>query len=103
MKALQPMAFPDLSQALAQIFIGRRTRKEWLAQSAQIKTTASNQNGHVATRFNLINSWNRSACPISRGKRFERRNKIDQMMRHAATLFHGNFCGRDLDVFIDLN
>src|SRR2546422_6685196 len=36
--------------------------------------------------------------PVSRREVHARRNEINQMMRHALTLFEGHFCGGDLDV-----
>src|SRR5438132_10550385 len=103
MKTLGPVTFSNSGQPLAQILICRRTRKEWLAQRAQIKTGAAHEDGPMITRFNLLNLLNCRARPISRGESFERRNKIEQVMRNAAPFFQGNFRGRNLYLLIDLN
>src|SRR2546425_7502504 len=103
MKTLGPVTFSKSGQPLAHILICCRTRKEWLAQRAQIKTGAAYQDGRMITRFNLLYLLNCRTRPISRSKSFERRNKIDQVMRNAAPLFNGNFSGRNLYLLIDLN
>src|SRR2546425_3066711 len=103
MKALGPVTFSKSCQALAQFIICCRTRKEWLAQRAQIKTGTAYEDGPMITRFNLLYLLNCRARPISHGESFERRNKIEQVMRNAAPLSQGNLRGRNLYLLIDLN
>src|SRR5882757_2615717 len=103
MKTLRARTFSDFRQTLAQIFISSRTGKEWMAQRAQIQSGASHQHGHMTPRFNLTNCLQRVARPINRGESYDRRNKIDQVMRNAATLFEGDLGSGNFDLLINLN
>src|SRR2546421_3631034 len=103
MKTLGAVTLSNSGQALAQFIIRRRTGKEWLAQRAQIKTGAADQDGLLITRFNLLNLLNCRARPISRRKSFARRNEIDQVVRNATPLFYWNFRGGNLYLLIDLD
>src|SRR6185369_5784794 len=48
MKPFGAVAGPDSGESSADVFIGRRARKEWLPQSAEIEASAADQNGNVA-------------------------------------------------------
>ena len=74
-----------------------------MAQRAQIKSGASHQHNHMTPRFNLTNRLQRRARPINRGESYDRRNKIDQVMRNAATLFEGDLGRGNFDLLINLN
>src|SRR5437868_14204461 len=103
MKPFPSRTFADSRQSLAQIFICCRTRKERLAQRAQIKAGAPYDHGYLPARFNLLNLLNCRARPVSRSEGFEGRNKIAQVMRNVATFCDGNLRGRNLYLLIDLN
>jgi len=55
-----------------------------MAQRAQIKPVPPTSTAHMTPRFNLTNRLQRGARPINRGESYDRRNKIDQVMRNAA-------------------
>ena len=73
-------------QARAEIFICWGAIKERLAQGAQIKTRSTNQQNRMATPFDLFDLFNCGAGPVSCRKIHPWGDKVDQVMRHAATL-----------------
>jgi hypothetical protein len=93
---------PDACQTRAQLFIGRRTRKERLSQRTQVKARAAHEDRETTASLNLNEFRQRRFSPSARREVDVRRNEVEQMMRHAASLCQRHFRRRDLDLLIDL-
>jgi len=90
-------------QALTQLLVSRRTGKEWLAQSSQVKAGTTDQEHDVAARFDLFNLFASRSGPVSSSEINLWRNEVQQVMWNSAPFGDGHFCSRDLNVLIDLN
>src|SRR5229473_1164577 len=102
MKMFGVMSIAYFGQARPQRFVRRWAVKEWLAQRAEVETRAANQQSRTATPFDLFNLFNCGSGPVRGRKIHPRRNEIDQVMRHAATLCQRYFCRGYMNALIDL-
>ena len=102
MKVFGAMSIAYLSQARPQRFVRRWAVKEWLAQRAEVKARAANQQSRMATLFYLFDLFNCGSGPVRGRKIHQRGDGIDQVMRYTATLFQRHFCRGDLNSLIDL-
>src|SRR6267143_6876333 len=97
------MSMAYFSQARPQRFVRRWAVKEWLAQCAEVETRAANQQCRTATLFYLFDLFNCGSGPVRGRKIHQRGGEIDQVMRHAATLFQRHLGRGYLNALIDLH
>src|SRR5712664_2132590 len=103
MKVLGAVSIAYFGQARPQRFYRRWAVKEWLAQRAEVETRAANQQSRTAATFDLFDLFNCGPGPVRGCKIHPRGDEIDQVMRHAATLFQRHFRRGYLNVLIDLD
>src|SRR5258708_24979058 len=103
MKVFGAMSIAYFSQARPQRFYRRWAVKEWLAQRAEVETRAANQQSRTAATFDLFDLFNCGPGPVRGCKIHPRGDEIDQMMRHAATLFERHLGRGYLNSLINLH
>src|SRR2546423_15423714 len=85
------------------MFVGRRGFKERLSKGAQVEAAAADEQRETAARLDLFDLLQRVARPVGGGVVDFGRDEVNQVMRHAATLFGRKFGRRNLNLTVDLN